>query len=147
MPNPQNLIGHGWKKGQSGNPKGRKKKTVDEVVMATLKLKSRKELQEGLSKTDVDNWEETLMSASSDVITIFAQSTEIPVYARAIARAIATDLKNGKTTTLDRLRDRRFGKVSQRLELTGKDGADLVAPRRLTKDEAKELLNTMESEY
>lgn len=25
MPNPENLIGHGWKPGQSGNPKGRPK--------------------------------------------------------------------------------------------------------------------------
>lgn len=147
MPNPQNIIGHSWKPGQSGNPKGRKKKTVDEIMVATLKLKSRKELQEGLSKTDVDNWEETLMSASSDVITILAQDASIPVYARAIARAIATDLKNGKTTTLDRLRDRRFGKLSQRVELTGKDGAELVQPRRLTKEEAKELIQNMENEY
>lgn len=29
MPNPENIVNHKWKKGQSGNPKGRPKKIPD----------------------------------------------------------------------------------------------------------------------
>ena len=147
MPHPENLKGHEFKPGQSGNPKGRPKGTTRKIIIECLKYKKAKELQEGMTKRDVDEWEEYLMSATSDEITIFAQDPKIPVYARAIARAIATDLKNGKTTTLDRLRDRRFGKISQRVELTGKDGSDLVPARRLSPDEAKELFKSMDNEY
>jgi hypothetical protein len=43
-------------------------------------------------------------------------------YAKGLAMAILFDLKNGNTKTIDKLRERQFGKAVQKVELTGKDG-------------------------
>lgn len=147
MANPENLKGHEFKKGQSGNPKGRPKNRVPSMLMDALKIKNRKELTASMTQEEVQDWEEYLMVASSDDITLLAQNTSIPVYARSLARAIHMDLKNGKTTTLDKLRERTLGKLTQKLELTGKDGQPLVQARRLTQEEAKELYESMDKEY
>lgn len=56
-------------------------------------------------------------------------------------------MKNGKTTTLDKLRERQYGKPTQRMELTGKDGGDLIPARTLTKEEAAELFKTLNEKY
>ena len=60
---------------------------------------------------------------------------------------ILSDMKNGKTTTLDKLRERQYGKPTQRMELTGKDGGDLIPARTLTKEEAAELFKTLNEKY
>ena len=147
MANPENLRGHEFRKGQSGNPKGRPKNRVPEMIVDALKLRSRKELTAGMSIEEVQQWEQFLMVASSDDVVILAQDSGIPVYARALAKAILVDMKNGKTRTLDKLRDRTYGKVTDRVELTGRDGAPLVPARRLTQEEAWELFRKLEEEF
>lgn len=147
MANPENLRGHEFRKGQSGNPKGRPKNRVPEMIVDALKLRSRKELTAGMSIEEVQQWEQFLMVASSDDVVILAQDSGIPVYARALAKAILVDMKNGKTRTLDKLRDRTYGKVTDRVELTGRDGAPLVPACRLTQEEAGELFRKLEEEF
>ena len=147
MANPENLRGHEFRKGQSGNPKGRPKNRVPEMIVDALKLRSRKELTAGMSIEEVQQWEQFLMVASSDDVVILAQDSGIPVYARALAKAILVDMKNGKTRTLDKLRDRTYGKVTDRVELTGRDGAPLVPARRLTQEEVGELFRKLEEEF
>lgn len=147
MANPENLRGHEFRKGQSGNPKGRPKNRVPEMIVDALKLSSRKELTAGMSIEEVQQWEQFLMVASSDDVVILPQDSGIPVYARALAKAILVDMKNGKTRTLDKLRDRTYGKVTDRVELTGRDGAPLVPARRLTQEEAGELFRKLEEEF
>ena len=61
--------------------------------------------------------------------------------------AILFDTKHGKTTTIDKLRERQYGKTVQKVELTGKDGADLIPARILTKDEIGDLLSQLEKDY
>lgn len=39
--------------------------------------------------------------------------------------AIISDIKKGRTSTIDKLRDRQFGKIADKVEITGADGADL----------------------
>ena len=117
------------------------------MIVDALKLRSRKELTAGMSIEEVQQWEQFLMVASSDDVVILAQDSGIPVYARAIAKAILVDMKNGKTRTLDKLRDRIYGKVTDRVELTGRDGAPLVPARRLTQEEAGKLFRKLEEEF
>ena len=56
MANPENLRGHEFRKGQSGNPKGRPKNRVPEMIVDALKLRSRKELTAGMSIEEVQQW-------------------------------------------------------------------------------------------
>ena len=146
MSNPNNLCPP-WQKGQSGNPKGRPKNRVKDTLVQALKLESKKELKANLTTDEVKGYEEYIIGASSDELTILAQDNSIPIYLRAMARAIVIDMKNGKTTTLDHLRDRIVGKETQRVELTGADGADLIPAQRLTEEQAAKLLKKLEEEY
>jgi hypothetical protein len=56
-------------------------------------------------------------------------------------------MKSGNTKTLDKLRERQFGKAIQKVELTGKDGADLMPARVLSKAEAKELFENLNNDF
>ena len=64
-----------------------------------------------------------------------------------LAIAVLSDMKNGKTTTLDKLRERQYGKPTQRMEVTGKDGAELIPARTLTKEEAQQLFKDLQENY
>ncbi len=145
----EDIKAYRFRPGQSGNPNGRPKSRVPDMLMGTKKLSKKevKELTKGLTKQETEEIEEVVRSASSDVIAILAQATNIPAYMRTLAKSAHIDLKNGRTTTMDKLRERKFGKPTQHVELTGKDGTPLVQARRLTKEEAKELLDSMDKEY
>ena len=57
-------------------------------------------------------------------------------------------MKDGKTDTIERLRERQYGKAVERVELTGKDGAPLMdAPQTMTQEEATAYLQNLEKEY
>jgi len=76
-----------------------------------------------------------------------AKDPESSAYEVSIAMSIILDAKNGKTTTIDKISERLHGKPTQRMEITGRDGADFMPARVLTKQEAKELLDGLENEY
>ena len=133
MSNTKNLKQ--WPKGRSGNPKGRPRKTVPDAIANVLGQKSRKTLTDGLSYSEVKEWEAQLMTRSPADLVAIAKSQEVPVYASANAAAILADMKCGRTVTLDKLRERRFGKVPDKMELTGKDGHELMKPEQMDTDE------------
>ena len=143
---PQNLRAP-WKPGQSGNPKGKPKNRVPQQMVDVLMLKSRKELTQSLTREEVDEWEQRILSCSRDELQIIAQNASLPIYASSLARAIILDFKNGKTTTLDKLRDRVYGKAPERMELTGANGEALVPAQRLTEEQAAQLMKKLEEEY
>lgn len=60
MPNPENIKNHKWKKGQSGNPKGRPKKIPDlATALASIM---------GETKEDVTALEMILMKLRADAV-------------------------------------------------------------------------------
>ena len=60
--------------------------------------------------------------------------------------AAIIDMKNGKTTTMDRLRDRQYGTAKQSIDVTS-DGKPIGQQRQLTTEEAKELIRQLNDEY
>lgn len=146
MANPQNLN-EPWKPGQSGNPKGRPKNRVINTWLPACFGKKRTKQMEELTIDEINTIERRLLVASTDELTMLAKYEGAPAYAKNLVMAILFDTKHGKTTTIDKLRERQYGKAVQKIELTGKDGADLMAPRVLSKDEIGDLLNKLEKDY
>ena len=135
MANTQNLQPP-WKPGQSGNPKGRPKNRVINAWLPACFGKKRTRQMEELTPEEINTIERRLLVASTNELATLAK-----------AMAILFDTKHGKTTTIDKLRERQYGKPAQKVELTGKDGADLLPPRILTKEEIGDLLSQLEKDY
>ena len=146
-PNPkrENLAPQ-FKPGQSGNPKGRPKNMVA-AFRERIMGKSKAKRYFGISAFEVTEWYEALITMDLPDLKLLAADDTAPALARTYARAIIFDMNGGKTTTIDKLTAKLHGKAIQRIEYTGADGSDLNQPRTLTKDEAKEFFDDLESEY
>lgn len=135
-----------WKPGESGNLKGRKKnRVVNEWLPQCFGHKRAKQIK-ALSQEEIDMWEQLLMYLSHPELSVIAKWDDSPAYAKNIAMSILFDIKNGKTTTIDKLRERQYGKPIQRIELTGKDGSNLLG-KGVSIEEAKQIINDLESGY
>lgn len=146
MPNRKNIIPYQFKPGQSGNPKGRPPNRVPaQLVKIMGKVQAKKFYN--LSATEITEWEAALLTMNANQLKLLAQWDEANAYPKGLAISILTDMKNGNTKTLDKLRERVVGRPTQRMEITGRDGADFMPARVLTKKEAKELLDGLEEEY
>ena len=145
MANEQNLR-PAWKKGESGNPKGRPRSRVAEFRVKIMGKAGAKKFY-GISATEVTEWYEFLITADISELKALAAEETTPALAKTYARAIITDMNAGKTTTIDKISEKLYGKAIQRVEHTGADGGDLIPARTLTKDEAKELLGDLEKDY
>lgn len=144
-PNTKGIERNKWQKGQSGNPAGRPKKRTRDVYALVMSPNEAKKF-EGLTAEEVRDLDTALLSMRLDEVSNLAKAIEAPLYVRGLAMAILTETKQGKCGTIERLRERIFGKAVQPLQVTGADGKDLIPPARvLSKDEAKELFAELES--
>ncbi len=145
MANEQNLR-PAWKKGESGNPKGRPRNRVA-VFRERIMGKKKAKKYFGISAFEVTEWYEALITLDLPDLKLLAGDDEAPALARTYARAIIFDMNAGKTTTIDKLTAKLHGKAIQRIELTGSNGSDINAPRTLTKEEAKDFFEELEKDY
>lgn len=140
-----NTQAHKWQKGHSGNPKGRPKDRVKELLK-TILPKSRLRRSEALTMDEINTIERMILSLELADLQLLAKTDETPAYAKSLAMAAIIDMKNGKTTTMERLRDRQYGTAKQSIDVTS-DGKPIGQPRQLTTDEAKELIRQLNDEY
>ena len=141
-----NNLKEPWKPGQSGNPKGRpKNRVINEWLPECFGRKRTKQIK-ALSQVEVDAWEQLLITLTAPELQVIAKWDGSPAYAKNIALSMLFDMKNGRTATIDKLRERQYGKPIQKVELTGKDGSNLI-PQQLSVEEAKSLINHLENEY
>lgn len=143
--NNQNLMPP-WKPGQSGNPKGRPKNRVPKQLAVLFSQKTAKKM-DGLTELEIKTWDVQMLSMDASQLKTLIQWDKAPAYVKANAIAILFDMRNGKTTTVDKLREKIFGKDTQRMELTGAGGKDLIPARVLTKAEAADLLQSLDKDY
>ena len=134
------------KPGQSGNPKGRPKSRVDAYKVNLMGKKKAKEIFV-ITPLELTEWYETIITMTMAELKALESSEDVPALIKNYIRAMVTDMNAGRTTTVDKIVERLYGKAIQRFEHTGADGSDLVPARTLTKDEAKELIGDLENEY
>ena len=139
--NAEILEQHKWKPGQSGNPNGRPRNRVKELLNGLLTVKQVQE-NTNLDERDINAIEQIVLSLDTPALQAIAKSEKTPVYMRTLAMAAMWDMKNGKTQTMNLLRDRQFGAVKKQVDVTT-NGEGLV-PQSMTPDEAKELLKRIE---
>lgn len=152
----EHITGYQFQKGQSGNPSGSSQKkrrekaarlVAEQQLREMLGIDGFKKLnKKELTQNDMDFWDSKLISMGTPELQALAKMDECPIYAKNQAFSLLLDMKNGRTTTLDKIRERICGKPVQRVELTGKDGESLINSKVMTAQEAKELYNKMNSE-
>lgn len=128
-PNQAALEAHQFRKGQSGNPKGRPKNRVPTQVQGLLHSIGYTAKYWAMSKEEVSDWEQALLTLPKENIEQIAKTDnpQTPMYAQALARAILSDYKQGKMFAVDRLRDRQFGTVTAKADITT-NGKDIPKP-------------------
>lgn len=140
-----NLDAYKWKPGQSGNPKGKPKNRA-KAYFKRLLSKAQLKKSEGLTADEINTIERKVLEVGLPDLQLLAKDGGSPAYLKNLCMAIIIDMKNGKTDTVDKLRERQYGKAKQQIEVTGKDGAPLMQ-QPLTQQQAKELIENLEQEY
>jgi hypothetical protein len=148
MPNPNpNTAGlKPFQKGQSGNPKGRPPSRVPDALKVVLGKKRARAFYQ-LNEAEINDWEAAILTMTASELRALASWEDASSYAKGLAISALFDMKNGSTKTMDKLRERQFGKTVQKVELTGAGGADLIPARILTKEEAKDFLQELKNDY
>lgn len=143
----KDIVKYQFKKGQSGNPNGRPRNRVSSEWLPNVFGKDRAKKIKDLTDDEVNTWERRLMVAGTPELLSLLRWEGCPSYAKGIASAILQDTKNGKTNTIDKLRERQYGKPVQKIELTGADGEPLIKTHQtMTQQEAREFLKKLDQD-
>ncbi len=139
-----NLEKGKFKPGQSGNPAGKKKDRVRELLRRVLPKEKLKK-SEALTVDEINTIEKRILSLELSDIQLLAKLDETPAYMKALAMAIIIDMKNGQTKTVDLLRSRQYGTPQQKVDLTS--GGMPLHQKEITPEQAKAVLADIEGEY
>lgn len=147
-----NVTPYMFKKGQSGNPAGgsakmRRKKEerllAEQQFDALFGKGASKKLK--LIKNDDDKaWLQKLYSADAQTLAKIAKWEGCPSSVKSYAIAIVRDMQNGKTKTIDNIRDRLFGKPTQFVEVTGAGGKDLMPQGEINDEQIRRIVEEMQ---
>ncbi len=101
-----------FKKGQSGNPNGRPRDRFNNKWLS--KLFGRRwvgnEDNKPLSESEMRNFELRACIMTKQELIAVCKAEFMPSFASGVAASILYDMKNGRTVTIDKIRERHFGK-------------------------------------
>lgn len=136
-----------WKKGESGNPKGRPRNRVTTEWLPECFGKTRARKIQGLTQEEVDAWETKLMVLGAPELAVIAKWDEAPVYAKNIAMALLFDIKNGRTATIDKLRERQYLAPVKRIEVSTRDETETPEEILAEVDRLMRVRREMQNEH
>lgn len=141
MPNPENVIGKGKLFSSTNQPanRGRKKSVYNELI-------EKVKVEEGicLSREDCYKLCATLINLPISNLKELAKDETSAAWVVSIISAILTDIKLGRTVTVDSLFDRFFGKATQP---TDNKNEHIVRAKDLTPEEAMKYLKQLNEIY
>ena len=135
----KNCKAHTWQKGQSGNPNGRPKNRIPQLLSDYIG-KKKAEKVEGLNHFEIDTIETMVLTLGHKELNALIKGDDVPMYLKGLALAALHDAKNGRTKTIDLLRDRQYGAVRKEVDVTS-NGQSVSS---MTPKEAKEMLKQIE---
>jgi hypothetical protein len=106
--NKENILPFSWKKGQSGNPKGRPRKFVCQL----------KDM--GYNKQDINQTIENMMAMTLNELAEIFKDDNCTILERTIANTLRKDLQKGNLYSIDILINRVHGKPNTSVEINGK---------------------------
>jgi hypothetical protein len=146
-----NLEKGRFKPGQSGNPAGRPKSKVRPVLTSVLnRTKKEAKQRNEMTTEEINEWERQLLAMTVEELKILinTESDKVPAYAKSVAFAMVIDMKSGKFDTVNKIRERQYGKTLEQIDITtGGQPLNTPAPQVLTPAEAKAFLQRLEEEY
>lgn len=105
-----------WKKGESGNPKGRPKKPV---------LLMRKE---GYKLAEINDTIQALLNMNLDELQEIWNNPDATLLERTIASAIRKSIEKGNLDSIETLLNRVYGKPKEALDVTTQGGSIKQSP-------------------
>lgn len=130
MPNPENLKGHEFKPGHSGNPNGRPRKLV-------TKMKD-----EGYKRAEINDTIEALLAMTLDELEDVIANKDSTVLELAVAKSLKKSAEKGVLSDIETIISRAYGKPRQEVDMTslGQSVAPTFNLSSLTTDELLTIL-------
>lgn len=101
-----NPSGSGFKKGQSGNPKGRAPKFITTITDRT-----------GYRNSEIADCMKSMLKMNKAEISQIIQSESTPILENLVASAILGDIQKMELRNLDSILNRCYGKVKEQIEM------------------------------
>lgn len=95
---------------------------ADRYVEKKFGKKRLRELKNECSAAEINSAEQYVLHMSKPEIESVKDDEEAPNYFRSLCNSSVTDFSVGRTTTVDRLRDRQYGSVTQDVNVSGEVG-------------------------
>lgn len=103
---PRHKIEPRWKKGESGNPKGRPKKPVLQMKVAGYKL------------AEINDTIQAMCSMTIEQLREIWENPNATLLERTIASSLRKGIEKGNLDSLETLMNRVYGKPNEKLDIT-----------------------------
>ena len=103
---PRNKLEPRWKKGESGNPKGRPKKPVLQMKVAGYKL------------AEINDTIQAMCSMTIEQLREIWENPNATLLEKTIASSLRKGIEKGNLDSLETLMNRVYGKPNEKLDIT-----------------------------
>jgi hypothetical protein len=137
MPNPENIVKHQFKKGQSGNVNGRPPQLVAKITKELQKLGYKPATKAHI----IDAYLTLIQLPYEKIVSIAERKGDTKDYAFLYAKVAESLISEGGSEALEKILDRAIGKATQNTDITTKGDKLETQIVVASKEVAEETLN------